>query len=40
MLIELLTDPVVWSSLLGIGMIIGLMAYYAYLIMKNTRQGR
>lgn len=40
MLMTLFTDPVVWGSLLGIGMIVGLMTYYAYLIMKNTRQGR
>ena len=40
MLMTLFTDPVVWSSLLGITLIIGLLGYYAYLIIKNTRQGR
>ncbi|WP_018984607.1 hypothetical protein [Salinimonas chungwhensis] len=38
MLISMFNDPVVWGSLLGIGLIIALMAYYTYLIIHNTRE--
>ncbi|WP_269750694.1 hypothetical protein [Salinimonas iocasae] len=38
MLVSMLHDPVVWGSLLGIGLIVGLMGYYTYLIIHNTRE--
>ncbi|GMM67951.1 hypothetical protein MTsDn1_12460 [Alteromonas sp. MTD1] len=32
----MIKDPVVWGSLLGIGIIVGMMAYYTYLFMHNS----
>jgi len=38
MLELLLKDPVVWGSLLGLGVVIGICAYLAYLFIHNTNQ--
>ena len=38
MLISMLNDPVVWGSLLGIGMIVGLMAYYLWLVLHHMAE--
>jgi ABC-type uncharacterized transport system permease subunit len=32
----MIKDPVVWGSLLGIGIIVAMMAYYTYLFMHNS----
>ncbi|AXR05849.1 DUF3149 domain-containing protein [Salinimonas sediminis] len=40
MLISMLNDPVVWGSLFGIALIVGLMGYYAWLIVRNTQHKR
>jgi hypothetical protein len=29
-------DPIVWGSLLGLGVVVGLGAYYLYLFVYNT----
>lgn len=36
MLWTMIKDPVVWGSLLGIGIIVGMMVYYTYLFMHNS----
>lgn len=36
MMVTMLADPVVWGSLLGIGIIVGMMVYYTYLFMHNS----
>ncbi|MEW9798178.1 DUF3149 domain-containing protein [Alteromonas lipolytica] len=36
MLMSMLSDPVVWGSLLGIAIIVGMMGYYTYLFMHNS----
>ena len=36
MLWTMIKDPVVWGSLLGIGIIVGMMVYYTYLFMRNS----
>lgn len=36
MLTSMLTDPVVWGSLLGIFIIVVMMAYYTYMFMHNS----
>jgi len=38
MLISMLNDPVVWGSLLGIAMIVGLMAYYLWLVIHHMAE--
>ncbi len=36
-MIELLAkDPVVWGSLLGLGIVVALCGYYVYLFIHNT----
>ncbi|MEP4889388.1 MAG: hypothetical protein ABJV04_05145 [Aliiglaciecola sp.] len=32
----LLKDPVVWGSLLGLSVVVGICAYYTYLFVHNT----
>ena len=32
----MIKDPVVWGSLLGIGIIVGMMVYYTYLFTHNS----
>lgn len=34
----ILTDPVAWGSILGIGVVVTLCAYYAYLFIHNIMQ--
>ena len=36
MMWAMIKDPVVWGSLLGIGIIVGMMVYYTYLFMQNS----
>ena len=36
MLELLLKDPVVWGSLLGLGIVVALCGYYAYLFVHNA----
>ena len=36
MLWTMMKDPVVWGSLLGIGIIVAMMMYYTYLFMHNS----
>ena len=36
MMWAMIKDPVVWGSLLGIGIIVGMMVYYTYLFMHNS----
>lgn len=38
MLLTMINDPVVWGSLLGIGIMIGMMVYYTYLFMHNSAE--
>lgn len=39
MFAQLIQDPVVWGSLSGLGIVVGLCAYYLYLFMHNTNQN-
>jgi hypothetical protein len=32
----LLTDPVAWGSLLGIGIVVAMCIYYAYMFIHNS----
>lgn len=32
----LIKDPIVWGSLLGLSVVIGICAYYLYLFIYNT----
>lgn len=34
----ILHDPVAWGSILGIGIVVALCAYYAYLFIHNTNE--
>ena len=36
MLWHMFSDPVVWGSLLGIFIMVGMMVYYTYLFMHNS----
>ncbi len=36
MMALLFNDPVVWGSLLGLAVVIGICGYYLYLFMYNT----
>ncbi|WP_339724155.1 DUF3149 domain-containing protein [uncultured Paraglaciecola sp.] len=36
----ILNDPVAWGSILGIGMIVVMAGYYAYLFIHNTKENR
>ena len=36
MLTTMLSDPVVWGSLLGIFIVVVMMGYYTYLFMHNS----
>lgn len=36
MFLQMLSDPVVWGSLLGIFIIVVMMGYYTYLFMHNS----
>ena len=36
MFMTMLKDPVVWGSLLGIGIIVAMMVYYTYLFMHYS----
>lgn len=38
MLFAMLKDPVVWGSLLGIGIMIVMMGYYAYMFIHNSSE--
>jgi uncharacterized membrane protein len=38
MLDLLFSDPVVWGSILGIFVMVGLGAYYAYLFIHNANE--
>ncbi|WP_267494300.1 hypothetical protein [Fluctibacter halophilus] len=38
MLSIMMKDPVVWGSLLGLGVVIGICAYYLYLFVHNTHE--
>jgi uncharacterized membrane protein len=38
MLLSMISDPVVWGSLLGIGIIIGMAVFYTYLFMHNSAE--
>ena len=38
MLLSMISDPVVWGSLLGIGIIIGMGEFYTYLFMNNSAE--
>ena len=40
MLSLILNDPVVWGSLLGLGILIVMGGYYAYLFMHNINQNK
>ncbi|AEE25153.1 MULTISPECIES: hypothetical protein [Paraglaciecola] len=40
MMALILTDPVAWGSILGIGIIVALCCYYAYLFVHNTIENR
>lgn len=35
-MLALLNDPVVWGSLLGIGIVVVMMGYYSYLFIHNS----
>lgn len=32
----LLTDPVAWGSILGIGIVVAMCVYYAYMFIVNS----
>ncbi len=34
----LIKDPVVWGSLLGLSVVVGICVYYTYLFLHNTNQ--
>ncbi len=36
MLDMLINDPIVWGSLLGLSVVVGICAYYLYLFIYNT----
>ena len=36
----ILHDPVAWGSILGIGIMVVMGAYYAYLFIHNTKEDR
>jgi len=36
MLWHMFSDPVVWGSLLGIFIMVGMMVYYTYFFMHNS----
>jgi len=38
MLELLLTDPVAWGSILGIGVVCAICAYYVYLFIHNVNE--
>ncbi|AEF04056.1 DUF3149 domain-containing protein [Alteromonas sp. KS69] len=38
MLLSMISDPVVWGSLLGISIIIGMGVFYTYLFMHNSAE--
>lgn len=40
MLELILNDPVAWGSILGIGIMVVMFAYYAYLFIHNTKLNR
>jgi uncharacterized membrane protein len=40
MLELILHDPVAWGSLLGIGIMVGMAAYYLYLFIHNSKRKR
>jgi hypothetical protein len=40
MLDLILNDPVAWGSLLGIGIMVVMAGYYAYLFIHNTKINR
>jgi hypothetical protein len=35
----ILNDPVAWGSILGIGIVVVMGAYYAYLFIHNTKEN-
>lgn len=39
MLELIFSDPVAWGSLLGIGVVVGICAYYVYLFIHNINQA-
>lgn len=40
MLDLILHDPVAWASILGIGIVVTMCAYYAYLFIHNTMEDK
>ena len=34
----LLSDPVAWGSILGIGVVVAICAYYVYLFLHNVKE--
>ncbi|GAB3014340.1 hypothetical protein [Bowmanella dokdonensis] len=40
MLELILGDPVVWGSLLGLAVVLGICFYYVYLILHNTMDNK
>ncbi|MEP0355578.1 MAG: hypothetical protein ABJH06_13780 [Paraglaciecola sp.] len=35
----ILNDPVAWGSILGIGVVVSLCSYYAYLFIHNVSEN-
>jgi drug/metabolite transporter (DMT)-like permease len=35
----ILTDPVAWGSILGIGVVVAICGYYLYLFMHNVNEN-
>lgn len=35
----LMNDPVIWGSLLGLGVVVAICAYYLYLFIHNTNHN-
>ncbi|WP_277816395.1 hypothetical protein [Neptunicella marina] len=40
MLEMILKDPIVWGSLLGLAIVVGLCGYYVYLFLHNVAEHR